>query len=63
MYLLRHARLFMDAEVRPDIERMIDSNEVGVRGAVNDEPANGDRFLVFMALENGYLWLAWIVST
>ena len=53
----------MDAEVRPDTERMVDSNEVGVQGVVNDEPANGDRLFVFVALENGYLWLAWIAST
>jgi len=33
--------MFEDAEVsRPDIERMIDSNEVGVQGVVNDEPAS-----------------------
>ena len=42
MYFSRVARVFKDAEVsRPDIERMIDSNQVGVQGAVNDEPANG----------------------
>ena len=30
-----------DAEVsRPDMERMIDSNEVGVQGEVNDKPAS-----------------------
>ena len=33
IYFSRDARMFEDAEViRPDIEGMIDSNEVGVRG-------------------------------
>jgi len=38
--------------------RIIHSTEVGVQGVVNDESARG-RLFVFMALENGYLWLAW----
>ena len=38
MYFSRVARVFKDAEVsRPDIERMIGSNQVGVQGVVNDE--------------------------
>ena len=28
-------------------------------GVVNDEPASGGRLFIFVALENGYLWLAW----
>ena len=42
MYFSRYARLFEDAEVsRPDIDRMIDSKEVGVQGVVDDEPTSG----------------------
>ena len=38
MYFSRVARVFEDAEVsRPDIERTIESNQVGVQGVVTDE--------------------------
>jgi hypothetical protein len=48
MYFSCVALAFEDAEVsRPDFERMIDSNQVGVQGVVNDEPASGGSPLRF----------------
>jgi len=39
---------------------MVDSNQVGVQGVVNDEPASGGSPFRFCgSVEDGYLWLAW----